>query len=136
MSVPQYSPDQRPERGDNLANPRNFDSLVLGNKGYFSMMLYKFAETSYNILSTSKGRNTICSLIQYQAKLIYSCNINSNIPEVAEIIMYYVLIKAPVQAEEDSAQWSNLLYHVQTQENIQPLQIRRRSDIHIQNTER
>jgi hypothetical protein len=69
------------------APAKDYDSLVLRQPGYFSMMVYRASETITNILSTSKGRNKICSLIQYHAKLIYSCNINSNIPEIAEMVM-------------------------------------------------
>ena len=36
-----------------------------------------------NMLSSTKGRKKICSLIQYMAKFRYYCNIHSNIPAIA-----------------------------------------------------
>ena len=87
MITPQFNQEAPADSVKDLGNRSNFENLVLSNKRYFTMLLYRFVETSSNILSTSKGRNTICSLIQYQAKLVYSCNINSNIPEVMEIVM-------------------------------------------------
>lgn len=78
--------DNEAKFGD-LTNAKNFNELVLNSRSYFSRLIYKAAEVLTNILSTSKGRNKVCSLIQYHAKLIYSCHSNSNIPEVAEFVM-------------------------------------------------
>jgi hypothetical protein len=66
---------------------KSYNELVMAREGYFSSLLYKSTEVITNILSTSKGRNKVCSLIQYSANLVYECQINSNIPEVAEMVM-------------------------------------------------
>ena len=34
------------------------------------------------MLGSSKGRDKICSIIQYTAKLVYTCNVYSNIPSI------------------------------------------------------
>lgn len=65
----------------------DYDRLIANSRSYLSGIAYKFAEVATNIMSTSKGRNKLCSLIQYQAKLIYTCTINSNIPEVQNMVM-------------------------------------------------
>lgn len=65
-----------------------FERLIANSRSYLSGMAYKFAEVATNIMSTSKGRNKLCSLIQYQAKLIYTCTINSNIADVKNMVMY------------------------------------------------
>jgi len=66
---------------------KSYNELVINQEGYLSSLLYKSTEVITNILSTSKGRNKVCSLIQYSANLVYECQTNSNIPEVAEMIM-------------------------------------------------
>lgn len=38
------------------------------------------------VLGTSKGRDKICSIVQYGAKLLYTCHAHSNIPEVREAV--------------------------------------------------
>lgn len=68
---------------------KEFNKMISNSKEYFTKLAYKLAELTTNILSTSKGRNKICSLIQYQAKLIYTTTTNSNIPEVQEMLMYF-----------------------------------------------
>ena len=65
----------------------DYEKLVVNSRSYLSNMAYKFAEVATNIMSTSKGRNKLCSLIQYQAKLIYTCTINSNITDVQNMIL-------------------------------------------------
>ncbi len=75
------------DKDNDLTNAKNFNELVMGSRSYFTRLIYKAVEVLTNILSTSKGRNKVCSLIQYHAKLIYSCHSNSNIPEVAEFVM-------------------------------------------------
>lgn len=65
----------------------DFDRLISNSRDYLSSIAYKFAEVATNIMSTSKGRNKLCSLIQYQAKLIYVSTINSNIPEVQNMVL-------------------------------------------------
>jgi hypothetical protein len=47
-------------------------------------VLVEFSRMMANAMSSSKGRNKICGLIQYAAKMKYYCNIHSNIPEVRE----------------------------------------------------
>ena len=37
-----------------------------------------------NLLSSSQGRSKICGVIQYAAKLVYTCNVYSNIPSIIE----------------------------------------------------
>ena len=66
---------------------QSYNELVMNREGYLSSLLYRSTEVITNILSTSKGRNKVCSLIQYSANLVYECQINSNIPEVAEMVM-------------------------------------------------
>ena len=66
---------------------KSYNELVMNRDGYLSSLLYRSTEVITNILSTSKGRNKVCSLIQYSANLVYECQINSNIPEVAEMVM-------------------------------------------------
>lgn len=78
-------PTQLPKKPSMLQS--EFDRLIANSRSYFSDMAFKFAEVATNIMSTSKGRNKLCSLIQYQAKLIYTCTINSNIPEVQNMVM-------------------------------------------------
>lgn len=65
----------------------DFDRLISNSRSYLSSIAYKFAEVATNIMSTSKGRNKLCSLIQYQAKLIYVSTINSNIPDVQNMVL-------------------------------------------------
>ncbi len=65
----------------------DFEKLIQNSRSYLSSIAYKFAEVAKNIMSTSKGRNKLCSLIQYQAKLIYTCTINSNIADVQNMVM-------------------------------------------------
>lgn len=65
----------------------DYDKMIANSRAYLSSIAYKFAEVATNIMSTSKGRNKLCSLIQYQAKLIYTCTINSNIPDVQNMLM-------------------------------------------------
>lgn len=36
------------------------------------------------VLGSSKGRDKICSIIQYSAKLVYTCNMYSNIPKIQD----------------------------------------------------
>ncbi len=38
------------------------------------------------VLGTSKGRDKLCSIIQYVAKFVYTCNIHSNIKEYQETL--------------------------------------------------
>lgn len=61
-----------------------------------SMILIKgtkaLAEQAKNmkaILGSSKGRDKICSMIQYTAKVVYTCNIHSNIQGVQEEMMRF-----------------------------------------------
>jgi len=35
-----------------------------------------------NLMSSSNGRKKICAAIQYGSRMVYSCNIHSNIPEI------------------------------------------------------
>jgi hypothetical protein len=74
--------------GGGNSSHNDINRLVIESRDYVSKLAYKLAEITTNILSTSKGRNKICSLIQYHAKLIYTATINSNIPEVKEMLMY------------------------------------------------
>lgn len=67
---------------------KDINRLMTESKDYISKLAYKLAEVTTSILSTSKGRNKICSLIQYHAKLIFTSTINSNVPEVREMLMY------------------------------------------------
>lgn len=79
--------DLKPEKYEQSIQTRDFNQLVINSKDYVSRLAYKLAEVTTNILSTSKGRNKICSLIQYHAKLIFMTTINSNIPEVQDMMM-------------------------------------------------
>lgn len=81
----QHSPDKQYPKSQNLQS--DFEKLIANSRSYLSSIAYKFAEVATNIMSTSKGRNKLCSLIQYQAKLIYTCTINSNIPDVQNMVM-------------------------------------------------
>ena len=80
VSVPKQG-HQAPS--EDLANQKSFNELVINSRGYISRLVFKTAEVLTNVLSTSKGRNKVCSLIQYQAKLTYICHVNSNITEIA-----------------------------------------------------
>lgn len=82
--LPPKKPDP-PKKSQNLH--LDFDKLIGDSRSYLSSIAYKFAEVATNIMSTSKGRNKLCSLIQYQAKLIYTCTVNSNIAEVQNMLM-------------------------------------------------
>lgn len=73
------------ETGKKLSKKLN--TLVMENKSYANDLLYRATELATNILSTSKGRNKVCSVIQYHAKIVYQCHIYSNIPEVSELMM-------------------------------------------------
>ena len=44
------------------------------------------AKNAKLVLGTSKGRDKICSIIQYVARFVYVCNVHSSIPEVQEEI--------------------------------------------------
>lgn len=39
-------------------------------------------KTISKIIGTSKGRDLLCSTIQYSAKLVYNCSVHSNITRV------------------------------------------------------
>jgi hypothetical protein len=47
-------------------------------------VLVEQAKNLKAILGSSKGRDKICSIIQYTAKVVYTCHIHSNIPVVQE----------------------------------------------------
>lgn len=47
------------------------------------------AQNLKRILGTSKGRDKICSLIQYTAKFIFTCNVHSNIEQIQEQIRLF-----------------------------------------------
>lgn len=79
-------------RREGNSSHKDLNRLVAESRDYVSKLAYKLAEVTTNILSTSKGRNKICSLIQYHAKLIYTSTINSNIPEVKEMLMYATIL--------------------------------------------
>lgn len=42
------------------------------------------AKNAKLVLGTSKGRDKICSIIQYVARFMYVCNTHSTIPQVQE----------------------------------------------------
>ena len=46
------------------------------------------AKNAKLVLGTSRGRDKICSVIQYVAKFVYVCNVHSSIPAVREEIEY------------------------------------------------
>lgn len=73
---------------NNLTNPKAYNEAILKQQGYITDLFYKGTQFLSNVLSTSKGRNKICSLIQYQAKLVYTCETHSNIPEIAEMVSH------------------------------------------------
>ena len=54
-------------------------SIIKGSK-----FIVEHAKNFKLVLGTSKGRDKICSLIQYSAKLVYTCNIYSNIKAVQD----------------------------------------------------
>ena len=83
MESPLYP--KKPVKSLNLQS--HYDNLIGNSRAYLSGIAYKFAEVATNIMSTSKGRNKLCSLIQYQAKLIFTATINSNIPDVQNMLM-------------------------------------------------
>lgn len=49
-------------------------------------LLIEISRMLSNTMSSSKGRNKICGIIQYAAKFRYYCNIHSNIPNIAEAL--------------------------------------------------
>lgn|SRR3990167_158349 len=64
------------------------NQIVLSSNSYIKRILWVVSEFVTNLLRTSKGRNNFCQLIQYQAQLFYECQVNSNIPEIQEMIMH------------------------------------------------
>lgn len=56
--------------------------IQLTREALFNFLVDTARATS-NMLSSTKGRKKICSLIQYIAKFRYYCNIHSNIAEIA-----------------------------------------------------
>jgi Peroxisomal biogenesis factor 11 (PEX11) len=64
------------------------NKIVLSSNSYLKRILWVVSEFVTNLLRTSKGRNNFCQLIQYQAQLFYECQVNSNIPEIQEMIMH------------------------------------------------
>lgn len=54
-------------------------NIIRGTK-----VIVEHARNVKMVLGTSKGRDKICSMIQYTAKLVHTCNIYSNIPLVQE----------------------------------------------------
>lgn len=123
---PDLSKDTPPTEPMKEEMRQKFNNLIMNNSGYFSRLLYKFTEVTTNIMGTSKGRNKICSLIQYSANLVYECQVNSNIPEIAEMIMYRNVTQAPRKPKERPSLRQNLLLDVEAPENFQPLQVRGR----------
>lgn len=82
---PQISLVRPMPKSENLQS--DFEKLIADSRSYLTSIAYRFAEVATNIMSTSKGRNKLCSLIQYQAKLIYTCTVNSNIADVQNMVM-------------------------------------------------
>lgn len=70
--------------------------IVQGTK-----VLVEQAKNFKAILGSSKGRDKICSIIQYTAKFVYTCHIHSNIPEIQEQMKYRRLTRKFGKLRED-----------------------------------
>lgn len=47
-------------------------------------VLVEQAKNAKLVLGTSRGRDKICSIIQYAAQFVYVCNVHSNIPSIQQ----------------------------------------------------
>lgn len=70
-----YSSQEEIIRASSIA----FKSVQVG----VSLTVKETSRITSHLMSTSRGRNKICGVIQYAAKLVYNCKIYSNIPEIA-----------------------------------------------------
>lgn len=53
-----------------------------------TQVIIQQAQHLKTVLGTSKGRDKICSMIQYVAKFVYTCQIHSNIEEIQAGLRY------------------------------------------------
>lgn len=60
---------------------KNSEDKPKKDKTLLKLFIIKFTK----MISTTKGRDKICALIQYSAKMIYYCQIYSNIPEISKL---------------------------------------------------
>lgn len=49
-----------------------------------SKVLVDQAKNAKLVLGTSRGRDKICSIIQYAANFVYVCNVHSNLPDIQD----------------------------------------------------
>jgi len=66
---------------------------------YYGKFLASTASSVSNIMSSSKGRDKICALIQYTADLYYVCLENTNIPEIEEKFRNEEILSARVASK-------------------------------------
>jgi hypothetical protein len=95
-----YPSDKVLHREDSHGGIENQPGL-LGNRGYIrpsessqgiwersikiiqgTQVIIEQAQHLKTVLGTSKGRDKICSMIQYISKFVYKCQIHSNIEEI------------------------------------------------------
>lgn len=78
----------KPSASQEVNLKEKINQIVHTSNSYIKRILWVVSEFVTNLLRTSKGRNNFCQLIQYQAQLFYECQVNSNIPEIQELIMH------------------------------------------------
>lgn len=91
-----------------------------------SKVIVDQAKNAKMVLGTSKGRDDICSTIQYIAKFVYTCEVHSNIPEVQEQIRYLPSDQTfRNHKRRQTIECSHSELDEKKQEDLQPLQIYR-----------